>query len=807
MRGGRFFRRLLKIVGIAAVVVVVIVAGSGLYGWWVLRGSLPALDGERTLAGLSGDVRVERDALGVPAIRGATRLDVARATGYVHAQDRFFQMDLMRRSSAGSLAELIGAVLVDADRNVRRNRFRSFAERALQDASPDDRAILEAYAEGVNAGLASLRQPPFEYLMLRARPAPWRTEDTFLVVYAMFLRLQDDWGRNETTLGTMHDTLPPPLFAFLSPRGSEWDAPIEGEAYPAPEIPGPGQFSLEPQEGIARLAGHATTARAFDAEAGEPLRPGSNNWAVAGSRGAGGRALLASDMHLGLSIPNTWYHASLAWKEGEAERRVTGVMLPGTPIVAVGSNGDVAWAFTNTEGDWSDLVLLETDPADPETYRTPDGPRRIEHVRESIPVSGAKPVEADIPWTIWGPVLGRDRSGRQRVLRWTAHDPGAVDIGLMRMERARDLDEALTTVAACGIPAQNVVVADSRGRIGWTIGGRMPRRVGFDGRLPSSWADGTRRWNGFLDPAEVPRVVDPPGGLLWTANARVIGGRGAELIGDGGFDLGARARQIRDDLRAMEHPAPIDLLGVQLDDRALFLARWRDLLLATLTPEAAAASPDRTTARRLVEAWGGRAAIESAGYRMVRAFRTAVAEDLLDALTARCHEADPDFDTTAMPHREGPLWRLVSERPAHLLPRGHRTWDDALLASLDRAIGLLTKGGTPLDQATWGKRNRLRMQHPLSRAVPQLSTWLDMPPQPLPGDSSMPRVQAPEFGASERMVVAPGHEEEGLFHMPGGQSGHPLSKYYRAGHSTWASGQAAPFLPGPPEHVLVLRPR
>ena len=797
MTAGGFFRRLLKIAGIAAIAVVVIVAGAGLYGWLMLRGSLPALDGERTLPGLGNDVRIERDALGVPAIRGATRLDVARATGYVHAQDRFFQMDLMRRSSAGSLAELIGSVLVDADRNARRNRFRFFAERALKDASPEDRGVLEAYANGVNAGLAALRRPPFEYLMLRSRPAPWKPEDTFLVVYAMFLRLQDDSGRHETTLGTMSDTLPSPLFAFLSPRGSEWDAPIEGEAYAAPEIPDPGQFSLEPHEGIAR--------RDAAEGADEPLRPGSNNWAVAGSRGKDGRAILASDMHLGLSIPNTWYHASLVWKEGEGERRITGVMLPGTPIIAVGSNGDVAWAFTNTEGDWSDIVLLETDPADPDTYRTPEGPQRIEHVRESIAVSGGKAVEADIPWTIWGPVLGRDRSGRQRVLRWTAHDPGAVDIGLMRMEQVRNLDDALTAVAACGIPAQNVVVADRAGRIGWTIGGRMPRRVGFDGRLPSSWADGTRRWDGFLGAAEVPRVVDPPEGMLWTANARVIGGKGAELIGDGGLDLGARARQIRDDLRAMEHPAPIDLLGVQLDDRALFLSRWRDLLLATLTPEAAAASPDRTAARRLVEAWGGRAAVESAGYRIVRAFRTAVAEDLLDALTTRCHEADPDFDTTALPYREGPLWRLVSERPAHLLPRAHPTWDETLLACLDRALGLLTRDGTPIDQATWGKRNLLRMQHPLSRAVPQLSPWLDMQQQPLPGDNSMPRVQAPEFGASERMVVPPGHEEEGLFHMPGGQSGHPLSKYYRAGHSAWATGQAAPFLPGPPEHVLILK--
>jgi penicillin amidase len=801
MTGRRFLRRLLRVLAGAAIVVVLLVAGVGLWGWWMLRGSLPALEGARALPGLSADVRIERDKLGVPAIRGGTRIDVARATGFVHAQDRFFQMDLMRRSSAGTLAELIGPALLDADKSVRRNRFRTFAERALADASPGDRALLDAYAAGVNAGLAAMRQPPFEYLLLRSQPAPWRPEDTFLVVYAMFLRLQDDTGRHEATLGTMHDALPAPLFAFLSPRGSEWDAPIEGEPFAAPTIPGPGEFSLEPQEGIARQ--HPEDG---DAERGEPLRAGSNNWAVAASRTASGHALLASDMHLGLSIPNTWYHASLVWSDGGRERRVTGVMLPGTPIITVGSNGEVAWAFTNTEGDWSDLVLLDIDPSDPETYRTPEGPRRIEHVKERIPVKGAAAVEADIPWTIWGPIVDRDPSGRQRAIRWTAHDPGGVDLGLMRMEEAHDLDGALRTVAAAGIPAQNVVVADATGRIGWTIGGRMPRRVGFDGRLPSSWADGQHRWEGLLPPDEAPRLVDPTGGLVWSANNRVVSGKAAGLIGDGGWDLGARARQIRDDLRALPKATPIDLLQVQLDDRALFLQRWRDLLLAMLTPEAAAAFPDRAAARRLVEAWSGRASVESAGYRIVRAFRSAVADDVLDALTVRCHEADPSFETSSMPQREGPLWRLVSERPAHLLSRSYKTWDEALLASLDRALTLVTRDGTPLEQATWGKRNMLRMQHPLSRAVPQLASWLDMTPRPLPGDSSMPRVQAPEFGASERMVVPPGHEEEGLFHMPGGQSGHPLSPWYRAGHEAWASGQPAPFLPGAPEHVLVLTP-
>src|SRR5262245_30225886 len=223
-------RRALRLAGRAIAVLVAltlaVAAGLSLWLWLALRASLPTLDGTIDLAGLSAPVRVERDALGVPLLRGATRLDVARATGFVHAQDRFFQMDLMRRSAAGELAALVGPALVDDDRGVRVHRFRARAAQVLAAASPESRALVEAYTEGVNAGLASLRRPPFEYLALRVKPAPWSADDTVLVLLAMFLQLQDDAGRRERTLGVMNDTLPPALFDFLAARGSEWDAPL-----------------------------------------------------------------------------------------------------------------------------------------------------------------------------------------------------------------------------------------------------------------------------------------------------------------------------------------------------------------------------------------------------------------------------------------------------------------------------------------------------------------------------------------------------------------------------------------------------
>ncbi|HET8644873.1 MAG TPA: penicillin acylase family protein, partial [Vicinamibacteria bacterium] len=252
---------------------------------------------------------------------------------------------------------------------------------------------------------------------------------------------------------------------------------------------------------------------------------------------------------------------------------------------------------------------------------------------------------------------------------------------------------------------------------------------------------------------------------------------------------------------------PEDLLAIQLDDRALFLARWRDLLLRTLDASALAADARRAEFRRLVDGWGGRAAVDSAGYRLVRAFRIALAEEVFGAITVRCKAADMRFDYVGQVWRyEGPLWALVTQRPPHLLGARHRTWDEQLLAAVDRTIAAMEEQEGPLARRTWGERNTTRVQHPLSMAVPALGRWLDMPRLPLPGDSHMPRFQSPRAGASERLAVSPAREGEGYFHMPGGQSGHPLSEHYGDGHGAWAGGQPTPFLPGPAVHTLVLRP-
>lgn len=789
----RSWRRILLI---ALGLVVLFVAAAALWMGTQVRASLPAMDGEQALPGLAAEVTVERDSLGVPTIRAANRVDAARALGFLHAQERFFQMDLMRRKAAGEFSEVFGAFAVDADKEIRVHRLRDVARRTVAAAPPRDRALLAAYADGVNAGLAALGAPPFEYLLLRQDPAPWTAEDSVLVPLAMFIELHEPTGVREVSLGAIHDLLPRPVADFLTPTGTEWDAPLVGEPMPTPPVPGPEVFDLRKEKVEAQPLPWDVV--------GEPRAPrGSNNWAVAGTHTADGRAWLANDMHLGISVPNTWYRASMILPSG----RTTGVTLPGVPVFAVGSTGRVAWGFTNSYVDWHDLVIVETDPGNPDLYRTPQGPRRFEVHRETIRVKGGEDVTLDVRSTVWGPVLfDRDHAGRPLAFAWTAYRPGAVNLEIVDLETAKNLDEAISVAHRSGLPPQNFVVADADGRIGWTIIGKIPKRFGFGGEVPTSWADGSRGWSGWLAPEEVPRVVDPPSGRVWTANNRVVEGADLDRIGESGYWLGARGRQIRDGLLALDKARPEDLLAVQLDDRALFLERWRKLLLDTLTAQAVEGRPGRREMRELAErGWTGRASIDSVGYRLVREFRGEVRNRAFEPIVARCAVAESRFDLGELRQIEGPLWRLVTERPAHLLDPKLRTWDDLLLAAADAVLDRYE--GRPLAERTWGERNTTRIRHPLAGALPGFAAaWLNMEPRQLPGDSDMPRFQGPAFGSSERIVVSPGREEAGYFHMPAGQSGHPLSPHYDDGHQAWEEGKPTPFLPGETVHTLRLVP-
>lgn len=768
-------RSLWVVLGLLLVVLLVI--------WGLLRGSLPQLDGELALPGLSAPVSIQRDALGVLTVEAANETDMARALGYVHAQERFFEMDLMRRSAAGELSELFGAKALPLDKRMRVQRLRAHTQQNLGAALGDKRGVIEAYRDGVNAGLAALPVRPWPYLLLRQQPRAWELEDSVLTGLAMYADLQDPANTRELAMARIRSVVPPALYALLAHDGSSWDAPLFGAPRGDAVLPDATTLDLRKQTGTAPPAPVAADSDVL----------GSNNFAVAGALTADGRAIIADDMHLGLRAPNIWFRARLRYADPtapEGKVDVAGFTLPGLPAVIVGSNTRVAWAFTNSYIDTADYTTL---PAD-----TP-----LRTVNESIAVAGARPEQLLVRESDWGPVLHDEPNGQLLALRWVGQQAGAVRLDFADMAKAADLDAAFAVADRSGIPAQNLLVADRSGRIAWRLIGARPARD------PACHADAAAQTNCVPWPIrtdQAPALIDPPDHRLWTANGRVLDGAALAEAGDGGYDFGARAKQIRDGLFARESFKESDLLAIQLDDRALLMERWWKLLRQTVEHS------DDPALKRLEVAsrqWQGRASTDSVSYRMARGFRGILMDNMEGALLAPAKEQLGErYIPPKLAQFEGLLWPLLNERPPHLLPPPYESWD-ALLA--DSALQLekdLAEQGPDLAQRSWGERNTAAICHPVSMALPGLfKRWLCMPAQPLAGDDNMPRVVGPKFGASERMVVSPGHEADGIVHMPGGQSGHPLSPFWGAGHDDWVEGRPTPFLPGKAAHSLSLSPR
>lgn len=777
-------------------VLVLIPATLLLVAWLLLRASLPQYEGEVSSTALAQPVVVERDALGTATFRAKNRRDLVWTLGFVHAQERYFEMDLLRRRAAGELAEMFGAVALPADRTARAHRMRARMQTAVAALPAWQREEIERYADGVNAGLGALPVRPFAYLLTSNTPAPWRSEDTLLVVAAMAFILNDAENKRELAYARMRAALPESVFRFLTASGGEWDAPLAGAALPPPTLPAATEIDLRTLD-PALLKPTDTAVAAL---------PGSNSFAVGGAL-ADGAALVANDMHLELRVPSLWFRARFAYSAADgSEVDVTGASLPGTPAMIVGSNGHVAWGFTNSYVDTADWVRVTRDPADPRRYRTAEGSEPLVEKIETLHVHGGTDETLRVQETRWGPILAEDADGTPLALAWTAQMPGAFNLDLERLEQARNVDEAAAIARASGLPPQNFVVGDRHGRIAWTIAGRLPRRLGaYDPALPADWSRAGSGWDGWLAEQDYPRIVDPDAQRLWTANQRVADLPWLAVLGDGGYDLGARAGQIRDALAARERFAPGDLLAIQLDDRALFLQRWKDLLQREL--ERAPASALTDAMRQALTDWNGHASTGSVAYRLVRAWRGEVVDAVLDGFAAAVRRRFADFSLPKLAQSEHAVWKLVEERPAHLLPPGHADWDALLVACAERAGRTLDAQPGGIAARSWGERNTARIAHPVSRGLPAfLARFLDMPREPLPGDSNLPRVQAPSFGASERFAVAPGAEAKGFFTMAGGQSGHPLSPYYGSGHADWAAGRPTPFLPGPAQRVLRFSP-
>ena len=784
-------KRILKATLCLLLILVLILVGVGIFSIIKLRASLPIRDGELQIKGLDRPVTVATDRFGIPTITASTRRDAALTLGYVAAQDRLFQMDLLRRRASGRLSEIVGDIAIGTDKRQRVIGFHRVTQAIVANLSDEQREVLVAHADGVNAYIRQMDTAPFEFLLLGYQPEPWTAEDSILVVMNIFqvLSLRESGERMMTI---MEKSLPPEVVAFLTPDTDSYTQVLLG----GPDAHRPSQPI--PVEALASIR------RAPKQTGGRLVRTtshvaGSNGWAVDQSKTADGRAIVANDMHLRLSIPNTWYRASLRYENVE----ISGVILPGTPAMVVGSNGHVAWGFTYIAGDFLDFVQLEINPENPDEYKTLNGWKQFEVINERIEIRGGEHIVQPVKLTIWGPVSPAPLMDQPVAIHWTALQPEAVGMELLDMDQATTLDDALDVMNRFGGPPLNVTMADDAGQIAWTYCGKIPIRKGFDGSSTKSWAAGDIGWDGYIPPSELPRVISPSEGFIATANNRTLGKDYPYIIGYN-FANSHRAYRINKRLREMDKVTEQDMFQLQLDTTNHFFEFYQQLALSVLTEDAIANEPLLLEARKQIAAWNGKVEVNSVAFGLLVRFREILAEDVFEPFLVLCYKADRRF-SYSWKNMETPLRALLKEKIAATLPdpANYPNWETFLLAKLEQSIEQLLRKHDlkSLNQLTWGTMHRTHISHPLG-FIPILGRILNMPQKPLPGGYHCVRATS----ASERMVISPGREADGILHIPSGQSGHPLSENYKDQFSYWLKGEALPFLPGPTTHTLTLNP-
>jgi penicillin amidase len=717
-------------------------------------------------------------------------------------------MDLLRRLGSGRLAELAGAALVEQDQANRIFRGAPLADAAFRLLPIPEQDLLVAYTEGVNAGLDSLTVRPPEYLLLRKSPERWQPRDCLILNLTFGFNLQDATGAPDLRRELLRRSLHPAAYAFFVPRGTDRDATLDGHQFPEPRVPTAEEFTAPAPPAAKTNSQSAAVQDASD----EPVLPGSNAWALGRGVTQSGAALVADDMHLEITAPGVWYRAVIVWKEYGIERMLAGVTLPGAPTLITGSNGNIAWGFTNSQIDTTDLVELELDPANPNRYRTPDGWREFEVIDEPILVAHSDPIPFKVTNTIWGPVIPPSTNLPAYAACWVMARPAALAPLSFPLENAENVSQALEAAHRTPRPVQNFVVGDRFGNIAWTLIGMIPDRGTGTGEFPEKWSVPGAAWKGTLAPDDFPTVLNPNGARIWTANQRITGDPRYLRFGDGGWDSGARAARIRDDLLSLSNATPADMLAVQLDDTIPLMQPWRDRLVSAvnrLRTESVAGNPTNAVVwdglAAELRSWNGRATADSTAFLPIARFRRQAHNLLHEPLWWTVRRLDPRFGGTDN-QSERTVEILLREKPDHFLNPKFASYEALLDEAARRALSVTN--GLPAPPRTWGSANKTSVRHRLSPALPDwLARHLDMEPEPQSGFSyGLPRIAAAGFGASQRFGIIPGDEAASYLHTPAGQSGHFLSPFYRNSHPAWMQGKPTPLLGLAPRHRLTLRP-
>ncbi|MGE4221337.1 MAG: penicillin acylase family protein [Alphaproteobacteria bacterium] len=786
----RLLRRLAY--GLAVILLLLIAGATGGLLW--LRQSLPQTAGTLYLDGLRGPVAIRRDADGIPHIRAGSEADASFALGFVHAQDRLWQMEAMRRYGQGRLSEIVGPATLELDRTMRILGLYRVAEGMAERLPPDLRTGMDAYAAGVNAYIAHRRGPlPPEFLLLGHRPEPWRAADSLVWSRLMALQLSVNWHR-EIDRAVFATILPPERLDQLWP-----DDP--------------------PGSAVSIQAAAAIPATDW-AALGKALSPlpsdifgASNAWAIGGMRTASGRPILANDPHLGFMAPGTWYLARIEMPG----LTLSGATAPGVPLMILGHNGTAAWGMTSTGGDVQDLFVERIDPSDPTRYLTPDGPMPFQTRTETIGIKGVDPASLTIRSTRHGPVVSDLAAGAPDfgpgtavALATTMFDPAdRTAEGLYRLNQARSWADFEAAAALFQAPLQHVFYADIDGDFGMIMAGAIPIRRSGDGRGPVPGWTGQFDWTGFVPAAENPRTHNPAGGSVANANNRTVDADYPYPLGSG-WDASYRADRIREVLAGRAQHDAADSHALQTD---ILSPAARELLPRLLA---------------LADPGDGRAAILDLLRGWDFAMRRDRPEPLIYAgwLTATVEALAADDLRAAFPEFAGQRARFVGA----VLERNTAWCDDIgtpetedcaarVTLALDRALASLkTRYGPDPAQWRWGDAHRALFRNRVLGQVPLAGPWLASPEIATDGgDFTVNRGQTsggpPEpfrhvHGAGYRAVYDLADLDASLLMIAPGQSGNPFSPHYADLLERWRDGDALTLGTAPADaETLHLMPR
>jgi penicillin amidase len=801
----------------------------GAVAWWFVYRPLPQLDGSIGLPGLQQQVTVDRDGWGVPHIRAASAEDAAEAQGYVMAQDRLWQLDLLRRVARGQLSEILGERTLQIDKDFRMLGLGRIADREATTLEPEPRKFLEAYARGVNQFIEQHQSSmPVEFSILGYKPQPWKPADTLAISGYMYRTLADTREReiNRAKVGARAGAdRAKDLFSIESlldhfvvgdpnvpndgsqrtatdPDEDDDDDDMQPDTVFKADLATPNGGPSASKDSAPDITSElAQSVVEFLAASSNEIRAGlgSNNWVVSGTHTATGKPLLANDTHLELMMPSIWYEIHVTapgWS-------VKGFALPGSPMIVIGHNDRIAWGFTNNGADVLDLYIETFNPAAPDEYRVKGTWVKAQVIDETIHVKGRADEHLQVAVTRHGPVVHRE-GDKGFAMRWTATEPGGLANSYTWLGKARNWKEFRDAMKHVWGPAQNAVYADVEGNIGYIMAARVPIRKKGHGEVPVPGDTDDYEWTGYIPFEQLPQALNPESGFIATANARVVGPNYKAFLTDR-WEEPYRTARIYDLLHDRHDLRVEDMLKVQTDTYSyphVFLAE--QLLAAAKTVKA-----KDPRAQRLIDGlkdWNGIADANSSEISFLYAMRNSSLKLILESVLGE--------DTALYQWRSTTfLLKTLTDRPSKWLPAAYKTYDDLLVAAADDAVKKLVENSKSesVDAWAWKRFNSLDMFHPLGHNG-LLRTFLSITGKPQSGTIYSVRAASKTHGPAMRFVANPANWDESILLIPSGESGQPGSSHYSDQFSYWYEGKPipAPFSDAAEakakRHTLTLKP-